>query len=135
MKTTILTLLALLGVTTASADDLSLYLEPTAGETTSYAVNTLQKMTFENGNVVLTKKDGTAITAVISMLRRMYFDETATAINTLLDATPATYTVYNMNGITVGQGKATTVADIDMTTLKQGIYIVNIKNNNFKIVK
>lgn len=135
MKANILFLLTLLGTVTASADDLSLYLEPNAGETTSYEVSTLQKMTFESGNVVLTKKDGTTASTAISTLKRMYFDQTATAINALLGTTTAPYTIYNMNGVRVGEGTAATATDISTATLAHGIYIVSIKNQNFKIVK
>lgn len=135
MKPKTLLLAALLAATAAHADDLSLYLEPTAGETTSYEVSTLQKMTFENGKVVLTKKDGTTSSTAIATLSRMYFNQTLTAINALIGQTPTSYTLYNMNGVRVGEGTATTAADIATGQLAHGVYIVSIKDQNFKIVR
>lgn len=135
MKQTILTLAAALSLTlTAQADDLSLYLEPTAGETTSYAVSTLQKMTFADGNVVLTKKDGTTVTTDITSLKRMYIDAAA-GINQLLNNEPAPYTIYNINGIRVADGTAASANDIDLAALQSGLYLVSIKNQTFKILK
>lgn len=120
---------------TAHADDLSLYIEPNAGETTSHEVATLQKMTFESGNVVLTAKDGTTTTTAISDIKRMYFDATTTAINGLLGNATTPYAIHSANGIRVASGTAASMADIDTSTLAPGLYIVSIKDKNFKIVK
>lgn len=136
MKKQLLTLaIAASSALTMQADDLSLYLEPTTGATSSYEVATLQNMTFVNGNVVINKKDGTTITADISSLKRMYFSATTTAINSLLGNEPAPYTLYDINGVKVGEGIATSAKDLDMSSLQHGLYIVSIKNQNFKIVK
>lgn len=135
MRKYLLFLLALLGTATASADDLSLYIEPTSGETTSHEVATLQKMTFESGNVVLTRKDGTTVTTAIADIARLYFSQTATAINAAIGTQPAPYTIHSLNGIAVAQGTAATAADIDTSRLPGGIYIVSIHNQNFKILK
>lgn len=135
MKTTILSLLTVLCATTAQADDLSLYIEPNAGESTSHEVAKLQKMTFESGNVVLTAKDGTTVTTAISDIKRMYFDATATAIDGLLDNCPTAYTIHSANGVCVASGTATSAATIDMGALPHGLYIISIKDKNFKIVK
>lgn len=135
MKYQILTLAFAASALAAQADDLSLYLEPTAGATSGYEVSSLQKMTFSDGNVVLTKKDGTAVSTAISTIKRMYFDQTATAINQLLGQTTAPYTIYNINGVRVGEGSASCFADINLQNLQHGLYIVTIQNQNFKIVK
>ena len=71
MKKTFLLLLALVLTTAAFADDYDLYVE--ASTTTSYPLKTVQKITFENGNVVVNKKDGTKAEASISSVSRMYF--------------------------------------------------------------
>ena len=54
------------------ADDYTLYIAATAGET-GYPLATVQKLTFENGNVVVNKKDGTKESTAISTVSRMYF--------------------------------------------------------------
>ena len=51
--------------------DYSLYI---AAETTShYKISTVQKLTFENGNMVVNFKDGTTKSTAISAVSRLYF--------------------------------------------------------------
>ncbi len=57
---------------TASADDYTLYI--VANTTTNYTLSKVQKLTFENGNVVVNLKDGTKQSTAISTVSRMYFD-------------------------------------------------------------
>ena len=56
---------------TALADDYTLYI--VANSTTSHALKQVQKLTFENGNVVVHYKDGTQQSTAISLVSRMYF--------------------------------------------------------------
>ncbi len=57
--------------------DYSLYIA--AEQTSSHKVSTVQKLTFENGNVVVNFKDGTTESTAISAVSRIYFG-TASAI-------------------------------------------------------
>ena len=64
--------MALVMTATTYADDFTLYI--VANSTTSYSLTTVQKLTFENGSVVVNKKDGTKDATPISAVNRMYFD-------------------------------------------------------------
>ena len=69
----LISLIALLTVAVATyADDYTLYI--VANSTTNYTLNKVQKLTFENGNVVVNLKDGTRQSTPISTVSRMYFD-------------------------------------------------------------
>lgn len=118
----------------AQADDLGLFIESSTGVTTSYEVSSLQKMTFEDGNVVLSPKNGEAIVTSIANIKRMYFDQVS-AINAMLDAQPSNYAIYNVKGMKLAEGTATTYSDIPTTRLGSGLYLVRIGNKTFKIVK
>jgi len=63
---------------TAMADDFSLYIENTSEEKTSYRVSELQKITFSDGNVVLSHTDGQTTQVAISKISTMYFDTAST---------------------------------------------------------
>lgn len=72
MKKLISLTFVLMLATTAFADDYTLYI--VANATTNYQLNTVQKLTFENGNVVVNLKNGTKESTPISTVSRMYFD-------------------------------------------------------------
>ena len=72
MKKILLTWMMLASVFALHAEDNQLYIQPTAGEKLSWSVPSLQKMTFQNGNIVLTQKDGTVAYAPIATVKRMY---------------------------------------------------------------
>lgn len=61
---------------TALADDYTLYI--VANSTTSHSLKQVQKITFEDGNVVVNYKDGTKQSTAISLVSRMYFGLGAT---------------------------------------------------------
>lgn len=80
MKRIITMALALtLGVTAFAQEEYNLYVEATSGET-GYELKNMQKITFENGKVVLTKKDGTKTEEAMQNINRMYFSTTPLAI-------------------------------------------------------
>ncbi len=72
MKKLIATAVAVMMCITAMADDYTLYI--VANTTTNYTLKQVQKLTFENGNVVVNLKDGTKQTTAISAVSRIYFD-------------------------------------------------------------
>lgn len=62
----------------ADGGDYSLYIA--AETTTSHKLSTIQKLTFENGNVVVNLKDGTKESTAISAVSKMYFGTTTYVI-------------------------------------------------------
>ena len=58
--------------------DYSLYIA--AEKTTSHKISAIQKLTFENGNVVVNLKDGTKESTAITSVNKMYFRIAATII-------------------------------------------------------
>lgn len=69
----LISLIAALSIAGAMhADDYTLYI--VANSTTNYALNKVQKITFEDGSVVVNMKDGTKQSTAISAVSRIYFD-------------------------------------------------------------
>lgn len=71
MKKLIIMSLALIMSMAMFADDYTLYIAAEA--TTNHKLSTIQKLTFENGNVVVNLKDGTKESTAISTVSRMFF--------------------------------------------------------------
>ena len=67
------------------AEDNHLYIEPTSGETFSLGIPALQKISFQNGNIVLTMKSGATSYSPISSVKRM------------LISTPSAYGVESLS--------------------------------------
>ena len=64
----------------ANAQDFNLYVQSQSGET-GYELSQLQKITFENGAIVITKKDGTVAQQVkLTDISKMYFSSTPVKI-------------------------------------------------------
>lgn len=132
------------------AEDNHLYIEPNAGETLSWNVPSLQKMTFQNGNVVLTMKDGTSTYTPISSIKRMYIcTPSANGINDVESNAQCTWDgerlhvnakqgapvrVYSVNGALL-RSVSLTDTSIDLQGLSKGLYIVNVDGQTFKILK
>ena len=72
---------AFVSITAMADGEKGLYI--IAGETDTYPVSEIQKITFSNGNVVVEKTDGTKATTAMSSISRMYFGEIVTGIKTL----------------------------------------------------
>jgi|GEM_PF-1322897 len=144
-----LIMLAIQNVATM-AEDNHLYIEPNAGETTDWSVPSLQKMTFQNGNVVLTMKDGTSTYTPISSIKRMYIcTPSANGINDVESNAQCTWDgerlhvsakqntpvrVFSVNGALVRSVRLTDTS-IDLQGLSRGMYIVNVDGQNFKVLK
>jgi hypothetical protein len=151
MKKILLSLFVLAAANVCAQDeDNNLYIEPNAGETANWTVASLQKMTFVNGNVVLTLKDGTSTYTPISSIKRMYIcTPSANGISSAEEdvqcewdgdilqvkaqaGTPVR--VYSVNGSLVVN---TRLADtsVNLRGLSKGMYIVSVGGQNFKIFK
>lgn len=92
--------MALLAVgMTAQAEDYKYLNVAVGGTEKSISLGTLQKITFENGNMVVATSNGTD-TYVLTDLQKMYFSQTATSIEALKsepqNATPGA--VYDLSG-------------------------------------
>lgn len=132
------------------AEDNHLYIQPSAGEKLLWGVPSLQKISFLDGNVVLTKKDGTAAYVPIPTVKRMYISTpSAEGIEAVesgrpyrwdgdvlrLDARPdALVRIYSVTGALVMQTRLSG-ASADCSALGGGLYVVNVEGRIFKVVK
>ena len=90
--------MALLAVsTTAFADEYNYLVLDHNGSVSSVLLENLQKITFEDGNVVLTTTEGKE-TFSLTQMERMYFSETATAITSVKENTAKSDVVYDLSG-------------------------------------
>ncbi len=146
MKRFLMAVIATFASMAAFADgEVGLYI--IAGETSTYPVSELQKISFQDNNVVVLKSDGSKETIAIANISKMYFGEVVTGINELqpdaelwdgnslkADADQA-ITVYNSSGMTVSRGKYSKGDVIHLDNMPRGIYIVEMGNKSFKIAK
>ena len=119
--------LALLAISTSVFADDYLYLTIGYNSTEqSIELATIQKITFENNQMVVTTSEGN-VTFPQSEMEKMFFSSTATAIETIDDAQPPVannqWPMYDLSGRKVsGQ-------------LPKGIYIVRQGNKIVKVSK
>lgn len=130
------------------ADDFSLYVT-TSGASSEYQLSSLQKITFSNGNVVLTTSSGKTVSFAISSISKMYFGATSTAIQQLAADSQATWdgtslvfdsgrgivNIYRPSGLLVASQTIDGGATISLADLPRGVYIVRIDGKSFKISK
>ena len=146
MKKFFLAAFAALFSLTCLADDY--YLNVIANATDSYATASLKKITFENGNVVVTTSNGTSTSYAISSISQMYFSSTSAGIGTISTDSNIAWdgTTLSLNGlkgkVQVYQPSGALVASesadaehINLSRLSKGVYVVNVNGQSFKIVK
>lgn len=147
-------LLSMMLVTTscmvAKAEDNHLYIQPNTGTTNEWSIPSLQKMTFQDGNVVLTSRNGTTAYTPISSIKRMFIT-TPSAHHIDVAETVSPYTwqgdllyinapqgtsvrVYNVAGTLVIQ-QSLEGNTIDFQGFPKGLYMVNVGGKVFKTVK
>lgn len=107
----------------ANAQEYSLYVQSVNGET-GYELKQLQKLTFENGKIVITKKDGTVAQATsLSDITKMYFSADPSGINTPAKDEAIEENVvkgtYDLSG--------RRILNVDKNALPKGVYIVDGK--------
>ena len=102
--------------TMAFADDyFSLYVEGTDGkDIAGYEIAAVQKLTFEDGFMVITKKDGTQDKSDLTNVSRLYFSTTPLAVTGVYDDDVADAETYDLTGRKV-------------EVKGQGLYIINGK--------
>ena len=108
---------------TALADDFNLYsATATSGSNKIESVDNLQKLTFENGTMVVIRKDGTTSTINLSSISKLYFStEEAVGIEDVTaedDATATKGEVYDLTGRKI---------NIAPNNLPKGLYIIDGK--------
>lgn len=149
-KILLLTVALLTAHVVVKAEDNHLYIQPNAGETLSWSVPSLQKMTFQDGNIVLTKKDGAVTYTPISSVGRMFIaTPSAQGIEQVpqgalyawkgdrlqINAQPGTSVkVYNVAGALVID-ECLSGNPIAFQALPKGLYIVNVGGQIFKTIK
>ena len=132
------------------AEDYHLYMYSNNGETQDWSIPTLQKMTFENGNVVLTTKIGTSVYTPISSIAKLYINTpSAHGIETTnknimfywegellkVDVQPGSQvSVYNAAGVVVKHERLDGNV-IDLQGCAKGLYVVNVDGQIFKTIK
>lgn len=132
------------------AEDNHLYIQSSTGEILDWSVPSLQKMTFQNGNVVVTMKNGTSTYTSISSVSRMYI--CTPSVNGIESVegdgqciwdgerlhvnAPAgsAVKVYSVNGVLVSQTRLTDTS-VDLQGLNRGMYVVNVGGQVVKIMK
>lgn len=147
MKKIFLAVVAALFSLTALADDY--FLNVIANATDSYATASLKKITFENGNVVVTTTAGSSTSYAISSISQMYFSSTsASGIGSIsndksfawdgttlsLNGLKGKVQVYQPSGALVASESADSQS-INLSRLSKGVYVVNVDGQSFKIVK
>ena len=82
MKKLIVLSVALIMSMAALADDYTLYIVAnTSQQATGHKLADIQKLTFENGNVVVNLKNGTKESTAISVVSRMYFSTLSATVD------------------------------------------------------
>ena len=133
----------------------TMYIRPSAGSQTSYAVAGIQKLTFDNGNMLVTNNAGINGNFALSGLRYINFTDLtlATATQELVKnkyyayPNPASH-VLNISGsktmqrvsqieilslegrVLLQQKQANNSPQVDIVALPQGMYLCKITNQN-----
>ena len=150
MKRLLLALIATLCSLTALADgEYGLYILSEGGastEPTTFSVSEIQKITFENGNVVVKQTTGESSTFSMSSISRMYFGELVTGIREVSSEGiwdgksikvlgDSKVEVFTTSGVAVSQGEYTNGESVNLEHLPQGVYIVKVGGRSVKIAK
>ncbi|MCH5175726.1 MAG: hypothetical protein J1F40_07555 [Prevotellaceae bacterium] len=105
----------------AFADDFNLYYDSTEGQGNKIeSVSNLQKLTFEEGKLVITLKDGTSKSLPTAGITRLFFNtETAVGIKDVEETTADKKgEVYDLTGRKLN-------IDLNSEKLPKGIYIID----------
>lgn len=129
MKRTLISMLTLLAVTAASADNYSYLAFQTAdGSTRNIGVESLE-MTFSDGKLIAS--NGTeSLEISVADLTRMFFSSEATAIKDISLDADSPVKVYTVEGVCVGSYDSMASASANMG---KGVYIVKGEKTTHKI--
>lgn len=112
----------------------------------SIELATIQKITFEDSNVLITTTEGT-VTIAQSDLQKLFFSATPTAIKTLpgkakgLVVSAGTLTangngllyIYNASGVLQHMAMVEGKARISLSNLPKGLYIISLGGETIKV--
>ncbi len=145
----LLTTLAIFPMFT-QAEDNHLYIQPNTGEVQTWGVPSLQKISFQDGNVMVTKKSGSTAYVPISSVKRIYIcTPSANQIDFANEKKSYIWegeklfisgnhgvlvTVYSVAGNIVLQERLTE-SYIDFHNIQNGLYLVNVNGHIFKVIK
>ncbi len=153
MKKILIMCLALVSIcNSVSANDKNLYITPNSGEVVVWKVASLQKMMFQNGNMILVMKDGTSTYTPIASVQKMNIraegetnsiDGVSAECELTWDGTVLhvsgtqvnAVSVYGINGMLVMQSAVASDGSVNLDGLQSGVYIVNVGGAKVKIVK
>jgi len=148
MKKYFLLAVMMMACTTMWADKYN-YLTVSASGDEFISLPTIQKITFANGNCVVTTTSG-EYTYPLSEIKKMYFSvEDPTAIEDLPQETKnlqykdgklkvegdGMLRIYGANGALVQMANVKKGANISLSNLKPGMYIVNMGDKTIKLTK
>jgi hypothetical protein len=148
MKKYFLLAVMMMACTTMWADKYN-FLTVSANGDEFISLPTIQKITFANGNCVVTTVDG-EYTYPLSEIKKMYFSvEDPTAIEALPQETKnlqykdgklkvegdGMLRIYGANGALVQMANVKKGANISLSNLKPGMYIVNMGDKTIKLTK
>lgn len=90
------------------------------------------KITFSNGNAVVTTSDGATTTLLLNGLNTMYFsDNGTTGVKTITtNGEVERATVYSLTGVKIADSMDVNALDVN---LKPGVYLVKTNTRTFKI--
>jgi len=147
-KKTILGVLLAASSMTAMADDYQYLTVAYNSIEQSIELATIQKITFEDTNVVVYTSEG-QVTFPQDEMEKMFFSITATAIESLPQQSESLKVsngvlnvtgngllhIYGSNGTLQRMAKIDGSANISLSNLPKGVYIVNIGKQTIKVTK
>ena len=148
MKKLFLSALVALSAHTVWADDYNYLTVAYNSVEQSIALGTVQKITFENGNCVVSTTDG-QFTYPLSQMEKMRFTADPTAIKSLPSASkslafanglltlgrPGTLRIYNAGGSLIRLAEVDKNGTADLRSLPKGLYIISLGDETIKIKK
>jgi hypothetical protein len=148
MKKLFLSALVALSAHTVWADEYNYLTVAYNSVEQSIALGTVQKITFENGNCVVSTTDG-KFTYPLSQMEKMKFTVDPTAIKSLPEASKSlafanglltlgrqgTLRIYNAGGALVRLAEVKKNGTADLRSLPKGLYIISLGEETIKIKK
>ena len=148
MKKIIIALLCTAGSMTAMADEYQYLTMAYNSVEQSIELATIKKITFENSQVVVTTTAG-QVTFPQSEMEKMFFSTTATAIESLSTESAdikmqdgllrangtGLLHIYNSAGALIHMAKVDGSANISLSNLPKGVYVVSMGKQTIKVIK
>lgn len=141
MKTIIVSLLALLASVVAVADDYKYLNAENATGGKSVELRKVKKITFSEGNVVISVVDGDAVVLPMADVKRISFSNEAipeddpTSVSEIAATMTGVVCVYDLKGQLVGIVNAAQGQIVSLHSLPSGVYIVKNGNSVVKVQK